>query len=120
MNTGQILVGLSGLSGVSAGAHLLAITAGTGETVFANRFSVQIQEATTTVTRRTKPVAQPAAQPAPPVRRAATPSKYVSVHTATPRLAVVTAPDCLTVTQRSAGTTITQQFETATIIKKRN
>ncbi|MFA7290887.1 MAG: hypothetical protein WC023_01440 [Rhodocyclaceae bacterium] len=116
---GEILVALSGLTGVSAGEHLLAATAGNGM-IYANRFSVQIQEATTTVTRRTKVATQPAEKPATQVHRAAAPSKYVSVCTSRERIAVMTQTDCLIVTQRSAGTTVTQQFETATIIKKRN
>lgn len=42
MNTGQKLVELSGLSGVSALTHLLAITQGSGpgETVFASQMTV--------------------------------------------------------------------------------
>lgn len=46
MTTGQKLVELSGLSGVSAGQHLAAITAGSGPgtTIFASQFTVDMRE----------------------------------------------------------------------------
>ena len=56
MNTGQKLVELSGLSGVSASAHLLAITQGSGtgpaKTVFASQMVVCVDEPTIVVTQR--------------------------------------------------------------------
>lgn len=46
MTAAQVLVALSGLSGVSAAQHLLGVTAGSGPgtTVFASRFSVLVDE----------------------------------------------------------------------------
>ena len=44
MTAGQLLVSLSGLSGVSAGAHLMAITAGAGATIFAETMTVALSE----------------------------------------------------------------------------
>lgn len=44
MTAGQLLVSLSGLSGVSAGAHLMAITAGAGATIFAETMTVTISD----------------------------------------------------------------------------
>ena len=56
MNTGQKLVELSGLSGVSALDHLLAITQGSGtgpaKTVFASQMVVRVDEPTIVVTQR--------------------------------------------------------------------
>ena len=56
MNTGQKLVELSGLSGVSALDHLLAITQGSGtgpaKTIFASQMVVCVDEPTIVVTQR--------------------------------------------------------------------
>lgn len=72
MNAGQYLVTLSGLSGVSAGQHLMAITAGSGTgpgaTVFVERMTLHIEESTLTlvrrpqITARSEPVQSPARQ----------------------------------------------------------
>ena len=56
MNTGQKLVELSGLAGVSALDHLLAITQGSGtgpaKTLFASQMVVCVDEPTIVVTQR--------------------------------------------------------------------
>ena len=87
VTAGQLLVSLSGLSGVSAGAHLMAITAGTGRIVFASSFTVTIDEQQLVVNlsdKELKPVRQVVeAQP--------TTSKKLK------RLFVVTQPEELTI-----------------------
>jgi len=65
MNAGQYLVALSGLSGVSAGQHLMAITAGTGTgaTIFVDRLTLCAETPTMTLVRKSRAdVQQPAAQ----------------------------------------------------------
>ena len=119
---GEILVSLSGLSGVSAGTHLLAITTGTGtgETVFASRFSVQIQEPLVTIFRKAKRRA-PEESTRPAVRRSAeNPGKYAYAFTATKRLSLLTQSDSLYVQHTTMNAVVTQQFDRQSIIKKRN
>lgn len=82
MNVGQRLAALTGLTGVSALAHLAALQAGAGpaQTVFADRFTLLIEEPRMTLTRRPVKAAAPvekkptassksAVQPAPPFIR---------------------------------------------------
>lgn len=94
---------LSGLTGShSARAHLLAITqgTGTGQTIFASTFSVRIDEPTLSLVQRAK-------------REAATEAEHsalreenernLSVLTAVPRLSLLTAPECLTISTGKQG-----------------
>lgn len=63
----QYLVALSGLSGVSAGEHLMAITAGTGETIFANQMTLVSEVPQAALYRKPKR-AIPRAEPKPAVQ----------------------------------------------------
>lgn len=57
----EILVALSGLAGVSAGAHLTSITGGSGETIFANQMTLVSEVPQRTLYAKPKRVAQAAA-----------------------------------------------------------
>lgn len=71
MTAGQHLVALSGLAGVSAAQHLLAITAGTGTgpgaTVFVDRMTLSVEIPKLTVTRRLVDTVRFASPPEPTV-----------------------------------------------------
>ena len=98
--TGQYLVSKSPLSSGTALAHLLAMQTGGVRTVFASMFSVQIEEPTLSLVQRAK-------------REAATEAEHsalreenernLSVLTAVPRLSLLTAPECLTISTGKQG-----------------
>ena len=95
MTAGQLLVSLSGLSGVSAGAHLMAITAGAGATIYAQHMFVTTTTERLTVRQKVKREAQPPAVEAPKAPKATGKqgSKYVFVCTSIPQHSVLTTPD---------------------------
>ena len=97
MTAGQILVSLSGLSGVSAGAHLMAITAGAGATIYAQHMSVTTTTERLTVRQKVKREAQAPVVQAPvveaPKATGKQGSKYVFVCTSIPQHHVLTTPD---------------------------
>ncbi|MBK8467674.1 MAG: hypothetical protein IPL32_17810 [Chloracidobacterium sp.] len=70
---GAILVGLSGLTGVSAGSHLLAITAGSGPgtpyPVLVSQFTVVVEEPTHTILQTKFKDAPEEVRPRNPIRR---------------------------------------------------
>ena len=91
MTAGQTLVSLSGLSGVSAGAHLMAITAGAGATIF-----VQHMRVTTTTDRFTisqKPKRDVSQAVERPVSQQGNKGKNVYVSSPVPQYHVLTGPD---------------------------
>ena len=97
MNTGQRLATLSGLAGVSALAHFAALQAGgsgVGQTVFADRFTLLVEEPQLVLTRKLvkqaapverKPVAgvERATQSKPPFLCVEAPQHYVRASTLT-------------------------------------
>ena len=111
MNAGQKLVELSGLSGVSALDHLLAITQGSGtgpaKTVFASQMVVCIDAPTIVVTQR---VAEHA---------------ITTLHSATEttqqdkpnRIASVSRPARVDVVTRQAALFVTQKAHAATFVR---
>ena len=77
----QYLVALSGLSGVSAGAHLMAITAGTGATIFTSQMTIVSETPQRTIYNKPKRTAPQTSQPKP-VAQKAKGSKYSHLVTA--------------------------------------
>ena len=92
---GQTIIGLSGLSGVSAGAHLMAITAGAsaGPSGFASRMTVTTTTARMSVTERPRKQAQSVAPKKEQTGTAKSTSKTAYVCTPTERYQVLTGPD---------------------------
>lgn len=119
MTAGQILVGLSGLSGVAASAHLQAVTAGSGavQTIFASRMSVIVTEPRISVRRRVQREAleekvrnvSPAAEAVGKNVRAYTSLEWIRAHTAVEEIVV---------TQRREAHAVKQSLETAVSFKK--
>ena len=92
VTAGQLLVSLSGLSGVSAGAHLMAITAGAGATIYAQHMFVTTTTERLTVRQKVKREAQAPVVEAPKATGKQG-SKYVFVCTSIPQHHVLTTPD---------------------------
>ena len=93
-SAGQILVGLSGLSGISAGQHLLGITAGTGgpsTTIYAPRMTVTTTTEKLYLTQKPKKQAQQVVEA--PAQQGNPKSKNAYVRTSIPQLTVLTSPD---------------------------
>ena len=103
MNVGEYLVSKSSLSSGTALAHLLALQAGTGsgQTVFASMFSVQIEEPRLFAVQRPKREARDDYRPAVS-RLSADTEKAVSIFTREATLNVLTEADELFIRQ---GTT---------------
>lgn len=108
MNTGQKLVELSGLSGVSALDHLLAITQGSGtgpaKTVFASQMVVRVDEPTIVVTQRMAEHAVTTLLAATEMTQQDKPNRITSVSRSA-RVDVVTRQAALFVAQKARATT---------------
>ena len=111
MTTGQKLVELSGLASGSALAHLLAVTQGTGsgQTIFASMFSVQIEEPRLTLVQRPKREAGEDYRPAVS-RLSADTEKAVSIFTREASLSVRTEPDELFIRQGSTNSVVVRDI----------
>lgn len=125
MNAGQYLVALSGLPSASAGAHLLAIQAGTGpsQTIFAARMCVVTGESRMDVVHRAKrQVPKPASevrQPAP-VPKQISGNKSAHAFRRTFNVSAFTQTDSVTVTRRQHSvTTVSDLPSVAVSIKKK-
>ena len=112
MTAGQLLVSISGLSGVSAGAHLLAIQggSGTGKTVFASLFSVRIDEPQLAMVQTPKTEAREDYRPAISRLSSGDTEKAVSIFTRTAALSVLTERDEWCIRQGGADSLIVQDF----------
>jgi len=103
MNLGQFLTAKSPLPSGTVAQHLAAIAAsvgtGTGETVFASMFSVQIEQPSLTISQRAKRQVQEAQVVSPPIRQSKSP-KSVAVFSVVPSAVAFTAQDEITITQR--------------------
>ena len=121
MTTGEYLLSKSSLNSGAALAHLLALQVGTGQgTVFASMFSVSVEQPTVTVTRLAKRQAPEMVAPVRPVEpERATNNKAASVFTAIERIAVLTAPDEITVTSSTQSVSMVTRLSSATVSKGR-
>ena len=123
MNLGQFLTAKSPLPSGTVAQHLAAIAAsvgtgtGTGETVFASMFSVQIEQPSLTISQRAKRQVQEAQVVSPQVRQSKSP-KNVAVFSVVPSAAVFTAPDEITITQATQAVVLKTQQPSATIKRK--
>ena len=90
---------------------------GTGETVFASMFSVQIEQPSVTVTRRAKRQVQEAQVVSPQVRQSKSP-KSVAVFSAVPSVVAFTAPDEITITLATQAVVLKTQQPSETIKRK--
>ena len=108
MNTGQKLIELSGLSGVSALDHLLAITQGSGtgtaKTIFASQMVVCADEPTIVVTQRMAEHAVTTLHAATETTQQDKPNRITSVSRPA-RVDVVTRQAALFVTQKAHAAT---------------
>lgn len=122
MNLGQFLTAKSPLPSGTVAQHLAAIAAsagtGTGETVFASMFSVQIEQPSLTISQRAKRQAPEAQVVSPQVRHGKSP-KSVAVFSAVPSAVAFTAPDEITVLQRTESVVLKTQQPSETITRKR-
>lgn len=121
MNLGQFLTAKSPLPSGTVAQHLAAIAAsvgtGTGETVFASMFSVQIEQPSLTISQRAKRQVQDAQVVSPPIRQSKSP-KNVAVFSAVPSAVAFTAPDEMTITQATQAVVLKTQQPSATIKRK--
>ena len=121
MNLGQFLTAKSPLPSGTVAQHLAAIAAsvgtGTGETVFASMFSVQIEQPSLTISQRAKRQVQDAQVVSPPIRQSKSP-KNVAVFSAVPSAVAFTAPDEITVLQRTESAVLITKQPSATIKRK--
>lgn len=90
---------------------------GTGETVFASMFSVQIEQPSLTISQRAKRQVQEAQVVSPPIRQSKSP-KSVAVFSAVPSAVAFTAPDEITITQVTQAVALTTKQPSATIKRK--
>lgn len=122
MNLGQFLTAKSPLPSGTVAQHLAAIAAsvgtGTGETVFASMFSVQIEQPSLTISQRAKRQVQEAQVVSPPIRQSKSP-KSVAVFSAVPSARLFTAPDEITVLQRTESAVLRTHLASETITRKR-
>lgn len=122
MNLGQFLTAKSPLPSGTVAQHLAAIAAsvgaGTGETVFASMFSVQIEQPSVTVTRRAKRTVQQEPQVAAPKIRQSATEKNVAVFSVVPSTVAFTAPDEVTVLQRTESVGAKTSLTSETITRK--
>ena len=103
---------LSGLSGLHpARAHLLAITqgSGSGQTLFASMFSVQIEEPRLTLVQHQKIEAREAYRPSVN-RLSASAEKYASIFTREATLNVLTETDALFIRQGSTESVVVRDL----------
>ncbi len=121
MNLGQFLTAKSPLPSGTVAQHLAAIAAsvgtGTGETVFASMFSVQIEQPSLTISQRAKRQVQDAQVVSPPIRQSKSP-KNVAVFSVVPSAVAFTAPDEITITQVTQAVVLKTQQPSATIKRK--
>lgn len=123
MNLGQFLTAKSPLPSGTVAQHLAAIAAsvgtgtGTGETVFASMFSVQIEQPSLTISQRAKRQVQEAQVVSPPICQSKSP-KNVAVFSSTPSAVAFTAPDEITITQATQAVVLKTQQPSATIKRK--
>ena len=124
MNLGQFLTAKSPLPSGTVAQHLAAIAAsvgtgtGTGETVFASMFSVQIEQPSLTVTHRAKRQVQEPQVVSPKVSQSKSP-KNVAVFSVVPSAVAFTAPDEITITQATQAVVLKTQQPSASITRKR-
>ena len=111
MNVGEYLVSKSSLSSGTALAHLLALQAGTGsgQTVFASMFSVQIEEPRLFAVQRPKREARDDYRPAVS-RLSADTEKAVSIFTREATLNVLTEADELFIRQGSTDSVVVRDL----------
>lgn len=121
MNLGQFLTAKSPLPSGTVAQHLAAIAAsvgtGTGETVFASMFSVQIEQPSLTISQRAKRQVQEAQVVSPPIRQSKSP-KNVAIFSVVPSAVAFTAPDEITITQATQTVVLKTQQPSATIKRK--
>ncbi len=121
MNLGQFLTAKSPLPSGTVAQHLAAIAAsvgtGTGETVFASMFSVQIEQPSLTISQRAKRQVQDAQVVSPPIRQSKSP-KSVAVFSAVPSAVAFTAQDEITITHATQAVVLKTQQPSATIKRK--
>ena len=121
MNLGQFLTAKSPLPSGTVAQHLAAIAAsvgsGTGETVFASMFSVQIEQPSLTISQRAKRQVQEAQVVSPPIRQSKSP-KNLAVFSVVPSAVAFTAPDEITITQATQAVVLKTQQPSATIRRK--
>lgn len=121
MNLGQFLTAKSPLPSGTVAQHLAAIAAsvgtGTGETVFASMFSVQIEQPSLTISQRAKRQVQEAQVVSPPIRQSKSP-KNVAVFSVVPSAVAFTAPDEIKITQATQAVVLKTQQPSATIRRK--
>jgi len=126
MNLGQFLTAKSPLPSGTVAQHLAAIAAsvgtGTGETVFASMFSVQIDQPSITVTRRAKRSVQGVQADTKPTRNRESPDKLDGAAYALSRrhdLTVWTGVDEMTVLSVTTSMSIKTQLTGESITRKR-
>lgn len=90
---------------------------GTGETVFASMFSVQIEQPSLTISQRAKRQVQDAQVVSPPIRQSKSP-KSVAVFSAVPSAVAFTAQDEITITHATQAVVLKTQQPSATIKRK--
>lgn len=114
MNAGQYLLALSPLPSGTAAQHLLAIQlgAGTGQTIFCSQRTVVFEQDETTVTRKPKRRAAPVEKPiVQPIASSGKQRDIVARFSQQSITAVFDGPEELTVTQRTARTTVTNRAD---------
>ena len=123
MNLGQFLTAKSPLPSGTVAQHLAAIAAsvgtgtGTGETVFASMFIVQIEQPSLTISHRTKRQVQEAQVVSPPIRQSKSP-KNVAIFSVVPSAVAFTAQDEITITHATQAVVLKTQQPSATIKRK--
>ena len=121
MNLGQFLTAKSPLPSGTAAQHLAAIAAsvgaGTGETVFASMFNVQIEQPSLTISQRAKRQVQEVQVVSPPIRQSKSP-KNVAVFSVVPSAVAFTAPDEITVTSSTQSVSMVTRLSSEMISRK--
>lgn len=90
---------------------------GTGETVFASMFSVQIEQPSLTISQRAKRQVQEAQVVSPPIRQSKSP-KSVAVFSVVPSSVAFTAPDEITVTSSTQSVSMVTRLSSEMISRK--
>lgn len=119
MTAGQLLISLSGLSGISAAAHLQAVTGGSGttKTIFASRMSVITNETRISARwRAPREALEEKTRNVSPASEAV--GKNVRTHTSWERIRAHTEDDEIVVTQRREAHAVKQSLKTAVSFKK--
>ena len=123
MTAGEYLVSHSTLPSGTAIQHFMALQVGTGSggTVFASRFSVQISSGEIVVMRKAKRLAQAAKnERQPQLIQPTRQGEHTSIFRAVPDQFVLTETDEITVLQKSASITVAHPMQNETIARKRN